>query len=65
MYRLKAKLENAQGEQESLRQEMERVQTSVTRVHADRDKVNLEFLLCAVFTLFVSFIFSIKTKKKK
>lgn len=40
MYRLKAKLENAQGEQESLRQEMDRVQGGVQRIHTDRDKVN-------------------------
>lgn len=39
MYRLKAKLENAQGEQESLRQEMERAQGGVQRIHSDRDKV--------------------------
>ena len=39
MYRLKAKLENAQGEQESLRQELEKVQGGISRIHADRDRV--------------------------
>ena len=39
MYRLKAKLENAQGEQESLKQEMERNMANVQRVHVERDKV--------------------------
>lgn len=39
MYRLKAKLENAQGEQESLRQELEKAQSGVSRIHADRDRV--------------------------
>lgn len=40
MYRLKAKLENAQGEQESLRQELERIQGGIQRIHTDRDKVS-------------------------
>lgn len=38
MYRLKARLENAQGERESLREEYERMQSSVSRLHAERDK---------------------------
>lgn len=40
MYRLKAKLENAQGEQESLKQELERSVGGVQRILSDRDKVN-------------------------
>lgn len=42
MYRLKAKLENAQGEQESLRQELERAQGGVQRILSDRDKVTFD-----------------------
>lgn len=58
MYRLKAKLENAQGEQESLRQEMERGQGSVQRIIAERDKVSPQstnYLL----TIFSTFFFLI------
>jgi hypothetical protein len=40
VYRLKAKLENAQQEQESLRQEIDRNQSSVQRVYNERDKVS-------------------------
>lgn len=43
VYRLKAKLENAQGEQESLRQELEKAQSGVSRIHADRDRVSIDF----------------------
>lgn len=44
MYRLKAKLENAQGEQESLRQELEKAQSGVSRIHADRDRVGKQLV---------------------
>lgn len=40
VYRLKAKLENAQQELDSLRQEMDRHQGGVQRIQLDRDKVN-------------------------
>ncbi len=40
VYRLKAKLENAQQEQESLRQEIDRNQSSVQRVYNERDKAS-------------------------
>ena len=44
VYRLKAKLENAQQEQESLKQEMERNQGSVQRMYNERDKVKVIFI---------------------
>lgn len=52
MYRLKAKLENAQGEQESLRQEMERAGSSVQRIIAERDKVSPIHSTYYLLTLF-------------
>lgn len=48
VYRLKAKLENAQQEQDSLRQELERTQGGVQRIHTDRDKVNLQSAIVRV-----------------
>lgn len=50
MYRLKAKLENAQQEQDSLRQELDRIQGGVQRIHTDRDKVEIWLTLKPQYT---------------